>query len=157
MLQHLIRQRPDLRKRQIGARLQIVGKRANASGADGDVEFVIPACGLTGAGRINALGEVGANGDGFGRGDTDYMLAFGVGGRVGFGGGVDGVTEDLDDGFCVFVLESSEGAEAGAAAVESEGAHGGDSKCEGKERSERGGGMHNNVSKKGLSRGRESG
>lgn len=158
MLQHLIRQRLDLRKCQVGASLQVIWKRANASGADCDVEFVIPAGGLASAGCINTLADVGADGDGFGRGDADYVLALGVRGRQGFGGGVDGVAEDLDDGFGILVFESGEGTEAGAAAVESEGGDGGDDAGDtgdGEERSEGCGGMHSNVMKKGLGRGKE--
>lgn len=62
------------------------------------------------------------------------MLAFGISGRKWSGGGVDGVAEDLDDGFGVLVFESGEGAEARAAAAESEGGDGDTS--EGEERSE---------------------
>lgn len=112
MLQHLISQGLDLRKCQIGARLQIVGERADASCTNGYVEFIIPAGGLASAGCINAIAEVGADGDGLGRGYADNVLAFGVCGGEGFGGGVDGVTEDLDDGFAVLVFESGDGAEA---------------------------------------------
>ncbi len=129
----------------------MVGERANALRADGDVELVAPAGGLAG---LDAIGEVGAEGDGFGRGDADYVLAFGVGGRGRLGGGVDGVAEDLDDGFRVLVFEFGEGAEAGAAAVEAEGGDGvgGDGdEGEDEEGSEGGGRMHSNVIKKGLS------
>lgn len=154
MLQHLIRQRPDLRKCQIGARLQMIGERANASGTDGHVEFVTPARGVGSAGGIDAVAEVGADGDGFRGGYANYVLAFRVRCVEGLGGGVDGVTEDLDDGFGAFVFEFGEGAEAGAAAVESEGGDGGDGGGETGEREERNegcGGMHSNVMKKGLS------
>ena len=81
------------------------------------------------------------------------MLAFGVCCVKGLGGGVDGVAEDLDDGFGVLVFESGHGAEVGAAAVESEGGDGGDcggNAGESDERSEGCGGMHSKVMKKGL-------
>lgn len=160
MLQHLISQRLDLRKCQIGARLQIVRKRADASSANGYVKFIIPITGLASAGCVDALGEVGADGDGFGRGDADYVLAFGVCCVKGLSGGVDGVAEDLDDGFGVLVFESGQGAEVGPAAVESEGGDGGNcggNAGESDERNEGCGGMHSKVMKKGLIRGRKLG
>lgn len=89
----------------------MVGEGADAAGADRDVEPVAPAGGPAGAERVDGVADVGAEGDGFGGGGADDVLAFGVGGREGFGGGVDGVPEDLDDGFGVFVLEFGEGAE----------------------------------------------
>lgn len=49
MLQHLIRQRPYLRQRQIRPGLQIIRKRADAALADVEVELVVAACGLAGA------------------------------------------------------------------------------------------------------------
>lgn len=49
------------------------------------------------------------------------MLPFGVGRVGGFGRGVDGVAEDLDDRFRVLVFEAGDVTEAGAAAVEAEG------------------------------------
>lgn len=54
------------------------------------------------------------------------MLPFGVGRVGGFLCGVDGVTEDLDDGFRVLVFEAGDVAEAGAATVEAEGGDSGD-------------------------------
>ena len=151
MLQHLVRQRPDLRQRQIRAGLQIIRERAHTPVADADVELVIPA----GAVAVSAAGQVGAEAQVLGRRDADYVLAFGVGGVEGFVGGVDCVAEDLDDGFGVFVFEFGEGAEAGAAAVEAEGGDGGAGRGdsdddEGEEGCEGCGGMHGDVMKKGV-------
>ena len=150
VLQHLVRQRPDLRQRQIRAGLQIIRERAHAPVADADVELVVPA----GAVAVGAAGHVGADTEAFGGADADYVLAFRVGGVEGFGRGVDCVAEDLDDGFGVFVFEFGEGAEAGATAVEAEGGDGG-AGCgdgddeEGEEGCEGCGGMHGDVMKNG--------
>ena len=151
MLQHLVRQWPDLRQRQIRAGLQIIRERAHAPVADAEVELVVPADAVA----VGAAGHVGAEAQALGRRDADYVLAFGVGGVEGFVGGVDCVAEDLDDGFGVFVFEFGEGAEAGAAAVEAEGGDGGAGRGdsgddEGEEGCEGCGGMHGDVMKKGA-------
>ena len=57
VLQHLVRQRPDLRQRQIRAGLQIIRERAHAPVADAEVELVVPA----GAVAVGAAGHVGAD------------------------------------------------------------------------------------------------
>ena len=98
VLQHLIRQRPYLRQGQILPRLQIVGKRADPPGPDGDVQFGVAPRGRGVAEYVEAAREVGAQAEGLGGGEADDVLAFGVGCVGGFGAGVDGVAEDLDDG-----------------------------------------------------------
>ena len=151
MLQHLISQRLNLRKCQIGARLRIIGERANGSGTNGYVEFPTLARGLGSAGGIDAVTEVGADSDGFRGGSANYVLALRVCCVEGLGGGVDGVTEDLNDGFGTFAFEPGEGPEAGAAAVESDGGDGDVETGEGKERNEGCGEVHSTVMKRGPS------
>ena len=98
VLQHLIRQRPYLRQRQIPPRLQIVGKGADPPRPDGDVQLGVAPRGRGVAGYVEAAREVGAQAEGLGGGEADDVLAFGVGCVGGFGAGVDGVAENLDDG-----------------------------------------------------------
>lgn len=79
------------------------------------------------------------------------MLPFRVG-RVGrFRRGVDGVAEDLDNGFRVLVFEAGDVAKTGAAAVEAEGGDGGDGDEEEEERCDGCGGMHcHMIGRRGL-------
>ena len=122
MLQYLICQRPDLRQGEVCVRLQIIRKGTNSASADVEVELVVVASGRAGAGYVDAVCEVRADAEGFGGGDADDVLAFCVGGCGGvLGGGVDGVAEDLDDGFGGFVFEACEVAESRSAAVDAEG------------------------------------
>ena len=132
MLQQRVRQRPNRTKIDGRARSHVLRKYTDAAFADfaAKAERTARADGagwaaLWACARGDACGNGTTDGNGLGLRDADYVVAVAVGSGAGVGVGPDGVAQSLNDCFGGFVIPGGAGAEAGAAAVDSEGDGGG--------------------------------
>lgn len=132
MLQQRIRQRANRTQIDRRARRHVLRKYADAAFADfaAKAECAARADGagwatLGASAGGDAYGDGATNGNGLGLRDADYVVAVAVGGGAGVGVGPDGVAKGLNDCFGGFVIPGGAGAEAGAAAIDSEGDGGG--------------------------------
>lgn len=128
MLQKRVRQPPNRAEIDRRARRHVLRKHADATFADAPAEAECAARAYSAcwaALRAPTGCDAGGNGptdrDGLGLRDADYVVPVVVGGGVEVGVGPDGIPEGLDDCFGGLVVPRGARAEAGAAAVDSEG------------------------------------